>query len=281
MEPTNPIHIETEFTVENSNTLVVNEIQLRTELSKIRIKDAMTKGAVWVTQKKKTTRVRRAKASTRSGDIIAIYYDEKILNSEPPAPVLIADKGQYSVRHKPAGLMSSGSRYGDHYAINRWIERSEDRPTFLVHRLDQFASGLMVIAHSKKCAAHLSNQFQQRTTKKIYKVIVEGTPEAAFTIAEPLDGKEAISHITTLESDKGLSLVEVKIETGRKHQIRRHLASAGFPVLGDRQYGGNRFPELQLTAVELGFNCPIDHQFVDWLLPDEHHPQLKTISQRT
>ena len=173
MTPINPTSIETEFTVENSNTFVVDEIQSQTELSKIRIKNAMKKGAVWVTQKKKTARVRRAKAEARIGDIIAIYYDEKILSTEPPSPELIADKGQYSVRYKPAGLMSSGSRYGDHCAINRWIEITEDRPTFLVHRLDQFATGLMVIAHTKKCAAHLSKQFQERKTIKIYKVIVE------------------------------------------------------------------------------------------------------------
>ena len=190
MEPTNPTNIEIEFTVEDSSRLVVDEIQLRTELSKIRIKDAMKKGAVWVTRKKKTARVRRAKTEARIGDILAIYYDEKILKTEPPTPELIVDKGQYSVRYKPAGLMSSGSRFGDHCAINRWIETTEDRPAFLVHRLDQFATGLMVIAHSKKSAAHLSKQFQQRKTRKIYKVIIEGTPEPTFTIAEPLDEKE-------------------------------------------------------------------------------------------
>ena len=296
MESQKLIKIESEFTVDNDELIVVDEIQARTDLSKIKIKGAMNKGAVWITHKKKTTRVRRAKARAKPGDAIAIYYDEKILNTEPPEPVLIADKDQYSVRHKPAGLMSSGTRYGDHCAINRWIERSEDRPTFLVHRLDQFASGLMVIAHTKKAAAHLSKQFQERQTTKIYKVIVDSSSKSApepasepspefpqdskFTINESLDGKEAISHVTTLETRDGLSLLEVKIETGRKHQIRRHLASAGLPVLGDRQYGENQFPELQLTAVELGFTCPVNNQFVTFLLPEEYHPQLSAVNTR-
>ncbi len=109
--------IETEFTVENAGLTVVDEIQSRIGLSKVRIKEAMNKRAVWTTQGKRTARVRLAKALTRSGDVIAIYYDEKILNTEPPAPTLIADKVKYSVRHKPAGLMSSGSRFGDHCVI--------------------------------------------------------------------------------------------------------------------------------------------------------------------
>jgi tRNA pseudouridine32 synthase/23S rRNA pseudouridine746 synthase len=143
----------------------------------------------------------------------------------------------------------------------------------------------MVIAHTKKCAAHLSKQFQERQTRKIYQVIVEGAlepgPDSLFTINEPLEGKEAISHVRSIETKNGVSLLEVKIETGRKHQIRQHLAGKGFPVLGDRQYGENRYPELQLTAVELGFTCPISHQFVTFLLPGEYHPKLEKINPRT
>ena len=285
MDENNPVKIELEFTVDSPSVTVIDEIHSRTSLSKIRLKGAMNKGAVWITQKTRTKRVRCAKAQAQSGDVIAIYYDEKILNVEPPEPVIIAEKNQYSVRYKPAGLMSSGSRYGDHCAINRWIEKAEDRPTFLVHRLDQFASGLMVIAHTKKCAAHLSKQFQERQTRKIYQVIVEGAlepgPDSLFTINEPLEGKEAISHVRSIETKNGVSLLEVKTETGRKHQIRQHLAGKGFPVLGDRQYGENRYPELQLTAVELGFTCPISHQFVTFLLPGEYHPKLEKINPRT
>jgi tRNA pseudouridine32 synthase/23S rRNA pseudouridine746 synthase len=263
-----------QFSVTKSGQNLVDEIHAETGLSKSRIKDAMTKGAVWIARNGKTRRIRRAKFPVEPGDKLAIYYSEKILGDVPPEPTLIEDKQQYSVWYKPAGLMSSGSRYGDHCAINRCIEKALQKPAFLVHRLDRFATGLIVVAHSKTAAALLSRQFKDRETTKIYKVIVKGAPESDFTIRQELDGKEAISHISPLESHEGVSLLSVRIETGRKHQIRRHLADAGYPVLGDRQYGNDAYPELQLCAVGLGFNCPITSEAVYWELPGHYHPGI-------
>jgi tRNA pseudouridine32 synthase/23S rRNA pseudouridine746 synthase len=263
-----------QFSVTKSGQNLVDEIHAETGLSKSRIKDAMTKGAVWIARNGKTRRIRRAKFPVEPGDKLAIYYSEKILGDVPPEPTLIEDKKQYSVWYKPSGLMSSGSRYGDHCAINRCIEKALQKPTFLVHRLDRFATGLIVVAHSKNAATQLSRQFKDRETTKIYKVIAKGTPESDFTIRQELDGKEAISHISPLESHEGVSLLSVRIETGRKHQIRRHLADAGYPVLGDRQYGNDTYPELQLCAVGLGFNCPITSEAVYWELPDHYHPGI-------
>jgi tRNA pseudouridine32 synthase/23S rRNA pseudouridine746 synthase len=268
-----------QFSVTNSGQSLVDEIHAGTGLSKSRIKDAMTKGAVWMTRRGKTRRVRRAKAGVEPGDELAIYYSEKILGDVPPEPKLIEDKKQYSVWYKPAGLLSSGSRYGDHCAINRCIEKAWQKPVFLVHRLDRFATGLIVVAHSKHAAAQLSRQFKDRETIKIYRVIVKGVPESDFTIRQELDGKEAISHVRLLTSHEGLSLLSIKIETGRKHQIRRHLADAGFPVLGDRQYGESTYPELQLCAVGLGFNCPMTGEAVYWELPPHFHPDIEGLGR--
>jgi tRNA pseudouridine32 synthase/23S rRNA pseudouridine746 synthase len=269
-----------QFSVTNSGQNVVDEIHVETGISKSRIKDAMTKGAVWMTRNGKTRRIRRAKSRVEPGDELAIYYSEKILSDVPPEPKLIEDRNQYSVWYKPAGLLSSGSRYGDHCAINRWIEKAWQKPVFLVHRLDRFATGLIVVAHGKHAAAQLSRQFKDRETIKIYRVIVRGSPETDFTISQELDGKEAISHVRRLASHEGTSLLSVKIETGRKHQIRRHLADAGFPVLGDRQYGDGSYPQLQLCAVGLGFNCPDTGEAVYWELPSHYHPDIEGVKIR-
>ena len=94
-----------------------------TSLSKSRVKDAMTKGAVWLKrQKGKQQRLRRATADLKPGDILSIYYDEALLSIVPPRAELISDQKRYSVWFKPAGLMSQGTKYGDHYSLLRQVE---------------------------------------------------------------------------------------------------------------------------------------------------------------
>jgi tRNA pseudouridine32 synthase/23S rRNA pseudouridine746 synthase len=89
-------------------------------------------------------------------------------------------------------------------------------------------------------------------------------------IAEPIDGKSAVSEVSFEEVNaaKSQSLVEVRIETGRKHQIRRHLADLGHPVVGDRLYGTGEADgvDLQLTAYLLAFRCPVSDEKVEYRL---------------
>ena len=89
-----------------------------------------------------------------------------------------------------------------------------------------------------------------------------------------LDGKQALTRILPLESNSQHTLVEVQIDTGRKHQIRRHLSILGFPVVGDRQYGSSDNSELVLTAVSLTLNCPNSGERIKFNLPQANHPRL-------
>ena len=239
-----------------------------TKLSRGRIKQAMQKGAVWVTQNKHTVRLRRATKTVSAGDTIHLYYDEKVLTTEPTTPKLIADKAQYSIWQKPHGMYSQGSRWGDHCSIHRWIEKHHQpqKPAFIVHRLDRAASGLMVIAHSKKMAAIFSAMFQARAIKKYYQITVHGQFPAAdepIIFDSDLDGRSALSKARLRRYDSALnhSILDIQIETGRKHQIRRHLVDFGFPVVGDKLYSQKDDDNiLQLTACRLLFTCPLTDQ---------------------
>lgn len=254
-------------------------------LSKQQIKQAMYKGAFWRTRGKQTQRIRRVPKNSKTGDAFHLYFDEKVLTEEPPEAQLIADEGAYSVWYKPYGLRSQGSKWGDHCTVYRWAELhlEPQRPAFLVHRLDRAASGLILVAHEKKVAAALSGLFERRDIDKRYRVIVEGRFSEACdegvpqTFSDTLDGKRAVSHAHCLvyDEESNRSLLEVSIETGRKHQIRRHLSEAGFPVAGDRLYGDAAHSEenLQLTACSLAFVCPLTGVERDYQLPSKLLPK--------
>src|SRR5210317_1548138 len=153
------MRIESHVTVETEGENAVDVLKNASGLPKQRIKFAMTQGAVWLTRGRNTQRLRRAKRALRVGDEVHLYYDAKILAETPVEPTLIADVGAYSVWHKPYGLRSQGSKWGDHCTVVRWAERhlEPERPGFTVHRLDRAASGLILVAHSKAMAAALSS----------------------------------------------------------------------------------------------------------------------------
>jgi len=270
-----PQRSEYHLEIEDIGSSAVDLLASESGRSKQRIKQAMSKGAVWLTHNGHTARLRRASRKPQTGDTLHLYYDEQVLAETPPPAELIADKGGYSIWNKPYGMRSQGSKYGDHCTINRWAEQQlkPERPAFIVHRLDRAASGLIIIAHKKSIAAAFSSMFQRRELEKRYRVVVHGefpeTPEPLL-IEREIDGRSARSRVSRIEyqSAQDRTLLEVLIETGRKHQIRRHLAELGYPVVGDRLYGTNKDIEnLCLTAWQLSFICPITQQQRCYTLP--------------
>jgi len=278
-KPTEPQ--EAHVQVESSKDNAVDLLHRATGLSKQRIKSTMTQGAVWLTRGSKTRRLRRAKRTLAEGDEIHLYYNPKILAEVPTEPTLLADVGGYSVWRKPYGLRSQGSKWGDHCTVVRWAEQhlQPERPAFTVHRLDRAATGILLVAHSKAIAAALSTLFSERQIEKRYRAVVAGDlsrHRGSVRVEEPIDEKETISEIAfqELSADGKSSLVDVRIETGRKHQIRRHLAALGHPVRGDRLYGAGEEDgiDLQLTAYLLAFQCPVNNEPVEYRLPAEWMP---------
>jgi tRNA pseudouridine32 synthase / 23S rRNA pseudouridine746 synthase len=263
---------ETHIDVIAEDARAVDLISAETALTKGRIKHAMDCGAVWLTRGAKTSRLRRAKRPLRVGDRLHLYYDLSVLRAEAPAPILVADKGGYSVWDKPCRLYSQGSKWGDHCTVTRYAEKhlQPERNAFVVHRLDRAASGLILVAHRKHIAAALARLFRERQIDKRYRVQAAGRVGdvgETIHIDQPLEGKSARSHVTVLgyEAQDDASTLDVVIETGRKHQIRRHLAASGSPVIGDRLYGSRATSaDLRLRAYALSFQCPVSDTRVDF-----------------
>ncbi|HPI92821.1 MAG TPA: RluA family pseudouridine synthase [Deltaproteobacteria bacterium] len=235
-----------------------------TGLSKVRIKDAMNKGAVWLRRRGRAReRLRRATWELRRGDTVELFYDPGLLAVEPPEALCVADSKHFSVWRKPAGLLTQGTDWGDHCSLMRQVETafSPRRPALPVHRLDREVEGLVVVAHTSRAASELSRLFQKNEVRKTYRVEVRGEMEPRDGIVEePLDGKPARTRYSVIGFDPGanVSILTVHIDTGRLHQIRRHLAFIGHPVMGDPRYGrGNRDGRpMRLLACGIAFTCP-------------------------
>lgn len=280
----NSQHFECHLDIDRCGNKLVEVLHIESGLSRQKLKQVMQKGAIWLTRKGHTRRVRRAETELKTDDRLHLYYDAAILQLEPSIPELVADEGEYSIWYKPYGVLCQGSKWGDHCTIQRWVEGhiQPQRPVFIVHRLDRAATGLIILAHSKNMATAFSHLFRQRKIVKRYRVIVEGEfpPSKTITVDQPVDDKWACSHLSRVEYDREShrSLLDIRIETGRKHQIRRHCAGLGFPVVGDRLHGcaPADSEDLQLCAWQLEFICPLSGQNKHYQLDQMQMPGFIT-----
>lgn len=179
---------------------------------------------------------------------------------------------------KPAGLLSMGSdrekEKTAHRILNDYLKaltKSRQQQAFIVHRLDRETSGLMLFARSSAIQAAL--QANWKLVTKRYLAVVEGVPSTpGGTLTDRLiedksmlvhrvgqGGEIAITHFRVIGSRDGLALLELTLDTGRKHQIRVQLAGLGCPVVGDRKYGAHTDParRLALHSCELRFTHPV------------------------
>jgi tRNA pseudouridine32 synthase/23S rRNA pseudouridine746 synthase len=241
-----------------------------TGLSQSKIKDAMHKGALWLSRGNSgSKRLRRASKTLQIGDQLHLNYDPRLLSQGVIEPILVHDAQDYSIWFKPYGLACQGSRWGDFASISRWVEinfpkltNMPERSVFLVHRLDRATSGLMLLCHSKTAARLFSELFSHGHIDKRYQAIVHGD----FSVLPPdyevdrlVDGKASRSVFSYVDRRDDYSLVDIQLLTGRKHQIRQHLSALKYPIVGDRLYGqaSSKSKNLQLQSVSLRFICPL------------------------
>jgi 23S rRNA pseudouridine1911/1915/1917 synthase len=171
----------------------------------------------------------------------------------------------------------------------------------IVHRLDVGTSGLMVVAKSELAYSVLKQQFRDRTVDKRYRALVQGHPDPlSGTIDAPIgrhpthdykwavtaDGKPSVTHYDLIEAFRAASLLDIKLETGRTHQIRVHMAAHRHPCVGDLTYGADptlakrlKLTRQWLHAVRLGFEHPAEGRWVEFVspYPDDLEFALETV----
>jgi 23S rRNA pseudouridine1911/1915/1917 synthase len=203
-------------------------------LSRRKARELIARGRVLVNQR----RVAVASREVGHGDEVRIVDDAAI-------PV-IASSDDWIAVNKPSGLPTQPPRDREQLSLEESL-RAEYRTIYLVHRLDTPTSGVVLFARTREAAAKFSELFAGGEMDKTYVALVDPPIEKETVIDTPIDGKNAL---TIVRPVKG-RVIEAVIKTGRTHQIRRHLASIGHPVAGDRRYGGARASRLMLHAWRL------------------------------
>ena len=256
-------------------------------LSRSRLQSLASEGCVTV-----NGAVARPAQRVRAGDAIKVCVPparapEDLIAQDIPVAVVYEDS-HVVVVDKPARLpVHPGPGHPDGTLVNALLARCPDirgiggelRPG-IVHRLDQDTSGLLVVAKTQTAHQHLTGQMMRREMHKEYAAVAVGmvTPEAGSIdapigrdprhrqrMAVNVGGREARTHYETREELCGHTLLAVRLETGRTHQIRVHLAYLGYPVMGDGVYGKSSalLDRQFLHADRLGFRHPARDEWME------------------
>ena len=231
-----------------------------TGLSRRKARAVIDLGGVFVDR----ARVKVAGRTVRAGQRIEVNVGGALERPREAAPHRIVHVDPHViVVDKPAGLVTAPTPESDRGDLLDLLSR-EFGEVYLVHRLDLPTSGLLVFARTREANKRLGDAFKLHDVDREYRAVAIGEVTAQ-TIERPIEGRTATTHVRPVGPLSGATLLDVRLETGRTHQIRIHLAGIGHPVAGDRTHGGetervfslqHRPPRLALHARVLGFKHP-------------------------
>ena len=273
---------------------------LHPEAKKNSLRRMIDHGRVLVDGKRAT----RAKETVSIGTFVETLSRKEVEGparkvDQIPNPSILYEDREVIVVDKPPGLLSVATPMGEEDTmfdrVLNWVSRNQSTRARLVHRLDRETSGCMILAKSPEVRDFLQRQFKDRSVERIYHAVVFGKPAddsgvATSRIQESRDkrvrlvpkgergGKEAITNWRVEKSAPIHSLIRIKIDTGRRAQIRLHMSEIGCPVVGDTRYGRGKASvnRLCLHASELQFEHPNGRRIrVNSGLPDKLYSELK------
>jgi len=255
---------------------------------------ALTKSALKKALKKQYITVNDVIATTATfingGETISLFIPEEVGPKKKlvfPLEVLFEDD-HLAVIHKPAGILVSGNRFktiANALAQNIKPSCLPDATTPQpVHRLDYATTGILLVGKTSSSIRALNEMFENKEVQKSYYAITIGEMNERGKITSEIDGKKSQSNYILSESVPSekfgkLNLVELEPQTGRRHQLRKHLSSIGNPILGDKDYGIENLilnrKGLYLHAYSLKFTHPFTNEKIH--LRDELPQRFKKI----
>lgn len=260
------------WTASSNSSLLDTLTLLAPDSSKNTLRSWISQGRVEVEERM----IKDPKFLVKKGASITLGLRKQFINYG--IEVLHEDKSLIVI-HKPEGLLSVSTDYSPFKNVHGFLKRrSPGRTVYPVHRLDRETSGVMMFAYTEEANDHLKKQFEMHSIQREYIAIIEGSPAESkgtwrsFLIEDDryhvkstsLDngGKEAITHYTLMQKTKFTSMIKLRLETGKKNQIRVHCSEAGHPVVGDEKYGSKciKPPRMYLHAALLGFIHPDTEQ---------------------
>jgi len=203
----------------------------RLDLSRNKAKQIIDSRTVFVNSR----RVWMARHSLRSGDRVEFPDQETAYSPSASAKsTILFEDDDYMIVNKPAGLLSNGQNSFEE-KLRKQLNISSLRA---IHRLDKDTSGCFLLAKNQSAFDKIVPLFQERAVTKSYEAIAAGQVEPrVLTIETPIDNQPAITHVRVINANRFASHLQISIETGRTHQIRKHLLSIDHPVMGDKNYG--------------------------------------------
>lgn len=223
------------------------------------------------------TVVTKAGYKMREGDVVVVDHDEDLFKQIPSIELeVLYEDDDCVVVVKPVGLLThSKGAFNPEATVATWlrgrIRSMTGERAGIVHRLDRATSGVMICAKTPEALLWLQKQFSQRRVKKTYSAIISGViepPEAVIdmpigrnpkkpqTFRVGANGKPAVTAYQTIKTVGNHTLLELKPETGRTHQLRVHLSHQHHPIVGDGLYGGEPAGRLYLHAHILEITLP-------------------------
>ena len=274
-------------------TLLDSIYNFKKDLSKKAIKNYIKNEMVYVNNKVITN----SSYLLHDKDKVEIFYNKKKIDNKYKLDILYEDDYLIAI-NKPSGLLSISNDKEKEITAYRMVsdyvkKTSNHRYIFVVHRLDQDTSGILLFCKNEKIRDKMQDNWNTIVKKRGYLAIVDGKLVGSGTRKSYLvedrnqfvhssknnQGKEAITHYSSIKNTNNYSLLQVFIDTGRRNQIRVHLSEMGYPVVGDKKYRckTNPIKRLCLHANILEFIHPVSKKliYIETAIPSEFNKVIK------
>jgi 23S rRNA pseudouridine1911/1915/1917 synthase len=263
------------FTVEKNETLLAGLLAFLPQKSRNVLKAVLRDGQVSVNG----TPVSQFDLALRPGQRVEVRWDRTAPRQQPHGLTIVHEDQDLIIIDKPSGLLTVATdkekRKTAYAILSSYVKQENpDNKIFIIHRLDRETSGLLMFAKNETIKKQIQETWTTTIDQRTYVGVVEGEVQQqegtivswlheskafiVYSSQNPQHGRKAVTHYKKITANKAFSLLRIKLETGRKHQIRVHMQDIEHPIIGDSKYGSTQSPirRMGLHAQVLAFTHP-------------------------